>query len=351
MKLLGVGILVWIAVAWPGSNDDCPVQAAELQRFEFSQRHMGTSFRLLFYAFDDKVANAGAAAAFDRVARLNSVFSDYDSESEIMRLCSNSAAYAKDSAGVPVGDDLWQVLTASQELSRRSDGAFDITVGPLTKLWRRARRQHALPAIAELAAARTLVGYQRVELVEVNQSVRFGDSVVENSIRMDFGGIAKGYAADAALAELGRHGIQRALVDAGGDLRLGAAPPDRAGWRVAVVSTVPAGKSDLKLLLHDCGVATSGDIWQFVEVDGRRYSHIVDPRTGLGLTNRIAVTVVAADGVTADGLASAVSVLGAESGVKLLNSMPAATGRLVEMVEGAPNVVASGGFAKLPRVP
>jgi thiamine biosynthesis lipoprotein len=134
-------------------------------------------------------------------------------------------------------------------------------------------------------------------------------------------------------------------------LRLGAAPPDRAGWRVAVVSTAPAGKSDLKLLLHDCGVATSGDIWQFVEVDGRRYSHIVDPRTGLGLTNRIAVTVVAADGVTADGLASAVSVLGAESGVKLLNSMPAATGRLVEMVEGAPNVVASGGFAKLPRVP
>ena len=200
MKLLGVGILVWIAVAWPGSNDDCPVQAAELQRFEFSQRHMGTSFRLLFYAFDDKVANAGAAAAFDRVARLDSVFSDYDSESEIMRLCSNSAAYAKDSAGVPVGDDLWRVLTASQELSCRSDGAFDITVGPLTKLWRRARRQHALPAIAELAAARTLVGYQRVELVEVNQSVRFGDSVVENSVRMDFGGIAKGYAADAALA-------------------------------------------------------------------------------------------------------------------------------------------------------
>jgi thiamine biosynthesis lipoprotein len=187
--------------------------------------------------------------------------------------------------------------------------------------------------------------------VKASQSVRFADGVAENSIRMDAGGIAKGYAADAVITELGRHGIQRALVDAGGDLRLGAAPPDRAGWRVAVVSTSREGNTDVQLLLRDCGVATSGDLWQFVEVDGRRYSHIVDPRTGLGLTNRIAVTVVAANGVTADGLASAVSILGAESGTKLLNSMPAATGRIVEIVDGEPNAVAAAGFEKLRRLP
>ena len=199
MKLLRVGILIWTAVAWTGSYDDRSVQAEELRRFEFSQRHMGTEFRLLFYAVNEKVANAGAAAAFDRVAKLNAVFSDYDSDSEMMRLCSNSAAYSKDSVGVPMGDDLWQVLMATQELSRRSDGAFDITVGPLTKLWRRARRQHVLPSGAELAAARARVGHQHVELVEADQSVRFSDGVAENSIRMDAGGIAKGYAADAAL--------------------------------------------------------------------------------------------------------------------------------------------------------
>jgi thiamine biosynthesis lipoprotein len=312
---------------------------------------MGAVFRLIFYAVDEKVANEGAEAAFRRIAEQNAIFSDYDSDSEIMRLCDTPASYGKTSPGIPVSRDLWHVLMASQSLSLQSNGAFDITVGPLTKLWRRARRQHVLPADAALAAARARVGHQHVELVEARQAVRFRADIGKGRMRLDAGGIAKGYAADVALAELRRHGINRTLVDAGGDIRLGAAPPEHAGWRVGVVSTAPQAAPSFHLLLQDCGVATSGDLWQFIEIDGRRYSHIVDPRTGLGLTNRIAVTVVAADAMTADGLASTVSVLGAENGTKLLNTLPNATGRIVEIEDGQPSVVVSQGFADLRRVP
>ncbi len=358
MKRPWVGILAWVVGAgagmFAGTGPDIRLaDAEELQRFEFSQRHMGTVFRLVFYALDREVANEGAEAAFRRVAELNAIFSDYDSDSEMMRLSANPAAYGENSPGIRVSRDLWQVLTASQTLSRQSNGAFDITVGPLTKLWRRARRQHVLPATAALAAARASVGHQHVELVDTSQAVRFRGDVDESSIRMDAGGIAKGYAADAALAELRQHGIERALIDAGGDLRLGVAPPGHAGWRVGVVATTPPEQDmpSFHLLLEDCGVATSGDLWQYIEIDGRRYSHIVDPRTGLGLTNRIAVTVVAADGMTADGLASAVSVLGAEAGVQLLNTLSGATGRIVAIEDGQPVVAAANGFGDLRQVP
>ena len=313
--------IVWWGVWWAGV-----VAASEPQRHQFDRQLMGTTFRLIFYASDQYVANHAAKAAFARIAKLNDVFSDYSPESESRRLADTPAVFAI--AGVTVSVDLWRVLTVAELLSRKSEGAFDVSVGPLTKLWRRARRQQAIPKVAAIEKAMRSVSYERIQRLEKTQSIHVrGDAPV----RLDFGGIAKGYAADEAQRTLADLGIHRVLIDAGGDLCLGEPPPGKRGWNIAILlnprseycgsqnvrEVLPAAET---LVLKNCGVATSGDTWQFVEANGNRYSHIIDPRTGYGLTNRTAVTIVAANATLADGLASAVSVMGIDAGATMLES-------------------------------
>jgi len=153
-------------------------------------------------------------------------------------------------------------------------------------------------------------------------------------MRLDLGGIAKGYAADEALRVLRKSGINRALVDAGGDIALGNPPPEKPGWRIGIAPLEADGPPSQVLLLSRVAVATSGDTWQYVQIGSRRYSHLVDPRTGLGLTDHSSVTVIAPEGITADGLASAVSVLGPEKGLKLVEATPGTAAFIVRAPEG-----------------
>jgi thiamine biosynthesis lipoprotein len=271
---------------------------------------MGVLFTLVLYAPDRDTANSGFDAAYARIRQLNGVLSDYDSRSEARRLC----AAAPHSQGVQVSDDLWRMLSHAQRLSRRTDGAFDVTVGPLTKLWRRAHRRREYPPADRLAQARRAVGYRYVELDEQQRTVR----LTRPDMRLDFGGLAKGFAADEALKVLRERGLDRALVNASGDIAAGQPPPGKSGWKIGVAPLEPGGAPSRFLVLFDAAIATSGDAFQFVEIDGTRYSHIVDPRTGEGLRSRSSVSVIARDGTTADGLASAVSVLGPEKGMRLI---------------------------------
>jgi thiamine biosynthesis lipoprotein len=148
-------------------------------------------------------------------------------------------------------------------------------------------------------------------------------------MRLDLGAIAKGYATDEALAVLRRLGLPRALVNASGGISAGAPPPGRDGWRVAVAPLEPDAPPSQFLRVVNGAVATSGDTWQFVEIDGKRYSHIIDPRTGWGLTTHSSVTVLAPDGMTADGLATAVSVLGPQEGLALVEQTPGVAALIV----------------------
>jgi thiamine biosynthesis lipoprotein len=226
--------------------------------------------------------------------------SDYRPTSELMRLCAKAGGPA-----VKVSRDLLKVLLKAQEISRLSDGAFDVTVGPLVKLWREARATRKMPDESRLCSARELVGWRKLEIDAKNATVR----LKYPGMLLDLGGIAKGYACDAALRTLKRCGINRALIEMGGDIALGDPPPGKKGWLVQI----PAAQADERCSqLANCGVSTSGDAEQFVEINGRRYSHIVDPRTGLGLTHRAEVTVIAPDCTTSDCLATAASVLGPE---------------------------------------
>ncbi len=285
--------------------------ADSLSRFEFEQYEMGVSFRISLYACDSEVANNAAMAAFKRIHELNQVFSDYTADSELRQLCARSGP----GRPVRISDDLLPVIEESLRLSRESHGAFDITVGPLTKLWRRARRQELLPKKETLASAMSLVGHEKIWLNRECQTVE----LLQTGMRLDLGGIAKGRAADEALKMLRSHGIPRALVDASGDLVAGDPPPGKSGWVIDVANldpdrSVPAARVELA----NYAVATSGDAFQSVVIDGRRYSHIVNPRTGLGLSRRSSVTVIAPTGMGADSLASALSVLGTEAALTLI---------------------------------
>jgi thiamine biosynthesis lipoprotein len=288
---------------------------------------MAVPVRIVLYAPENAAATRAAEAAFSRIRQLNAILSDYDPESELRRL-SSAAAEGK---AVPVSKDLWQVLSQSQELSRRSAGAFDVTVGPAVRLWRRARRRHALPSPQRLRAARKLVGYQFVRLDSQHRAVE----LLKPGMQLDLGGIAKGYAVDEALAVLRQQGIGRALVDAGGDIVVGDPPPGKNGWRIGVTRLKADGPPSRVVLLSRAAIATSGDTWQYVEIGGRRYSHIVDPHTGLGLTDHSSVTVVAPKGILADGLASAVSVLGPKKGLELIDATPGAAALIIRAPQGS----------------
>lgn len=288
----------------------CAHIGTPLLRFEYEQPHMGTLFKITLYAPEETAARDAAAAAFFRIAELDRMLTDYDPESELMRLCREPVGKP-----VPVSKDLFDVLAQAQRVSELSDGAFDVTIGPLVRQWRRARRTGTLPDETALARARLAVGWQKVRLEHRNQTV----TLTAPNMQLDLGGIAKGYAADAALRVLRERGLPRSLVAASGDLAIGEAPPGQRGWRVRIGAIRNQDQQmDQTLVMKEAAVSTSGDAEQFVEIGGTRYSHIVDPRCGLGLRQIIQVSVVGKCATDTDAYATAICVLGEERGLALL---------------------------------
>lgn len=321
------------------------VEPPTLRRFECAETHMGTEIRLVFYAADDATAQGAAAAAFARVADLDRKLSDYDPHSELSLLGATSGSGRR----VRLSADLWHVLDAGQRLAAETDGAFDVTVGPLTKMWRSARRTKTFPPADRMAKARAAVGYRCLLLDPGSRTAE----LTRPNMRLDLGGIAMGYAAHEALAVLKRHGIASALVDASGDVVCSAAPPDEPqGWRIGIAPlTGSPGSASRSVWLRDAALTTSGDAFQYVEIDGRRFSHIVDPKTGLGLTMRSSVTVTARDGMTADSMATAVSVLGPRRGLELIAGTPGAAALIVVATADGVKEFASPDFGTGPPSP
>jgi thiamine biosynthesis lipoprotein len=295
---------------------------APLARFEFTQPQMGLPFRIVLYATNQSEADTAVRAAFACISQLNDILSDYDSDSEVSRL----SRTAGEGRAVPVSPDLWFALERSQTMAARTGGAFDPTVGPLVNLWRKARREKQLPRPDLLVEARAAVGWEKLRLDAKMQTA----TLLVPNMRLDLASVAKGYAVDEALKVLRAHGVTRALVAGAGDMAVSDPPPGRMGWRIEVAPLDAANAPPSRfVLLRRAGLGTSGDLFQRVEIDGVRYSHIVDPRTGLGLTDHSLVTVIAPDCATANTLATAASVLGPQAGLKLIEATPDAAGRIV----------------------
>ncbi len=281
---------------------------------------MGVPFRIVLYTPNETQARVASDAAFARIKELNDTLSDYDLESELSKLSRTSGQPVK------VSDDLWRVLATAQDWARKSDGALDVTVGPVVNLWRHARRLQQFPRADRLAEARTRVGYTNLVLDPGRKTALL--RVPE--MRLDLGGIAKGFAADEAMKVLRAHGIQSALVAAAGDIALGSAPPGQRGWKVEIPSLdITNAPPACFVTIANAGVSTAGDVFQRLELNGVRYSHIVDPHTGVGLTDHSLVTVIARDAMTSDALETVVSVLGPEKGLEFIKKTPRTAVRIM----------------------
>lgn len=268
--------------------------AQVLQRYEFSESHMGTEFRLIFFASSPELANKVHLDAYDRIEKANKIFSDYDVDSHASRIASFAGK-----------DTLIEVYGAMRLMMRRvmavcsfTDGIFDVTIGPLTKLWRRAFRRNEFPTEKEILEARSKVGCEHVQFTHDNKI-----KLEKEGMSLDFGGVAKGFAIDDAFRAIQKNGIRSVLIDGGGDIRVGEAPPNKDGWDIVLEN----GK---RFSLKNIAIASSGSTYKYLEKDGVKYSHIIDPRTGYGMTDPRTVTVKAATCLMADMIATTFCLAG-----------------------------------------
>lgn len=300
---------------------------------------MGTLVKITVYATDGETADKSFRAAFDRIGDLDRILSDYKPDSELNRI-----ALAAVDHPVRVSDELFTVLAASQELATATDGAFDVTQGPVIRLWREARRTSRLPDEGALREAESRSGYRKLHLDPLDRTVKLD----QPGMALDVGAIGKGYAASEALKVLDRRGIRSALVAVSGDLAFSEAPPGEHGWRIEIHPDDPVLASVPRVLeLTNAAVSTSGSSEQHLDIGGRRYSHVINPSSGMGLVDDITVTVIAPSGLDADGLDTAVSVVGPERGLALIESRPRVAALIVQRTSAGANVVMSSGFKEL----
>ena len=283
---------------------------------------MGVEARLVLYSPAESTAIEAAEAAFARIEALEQCMSDWRATSELSHLCERAGLEP-----VEVSRDLFDVLARANELSEASDGAFDVTAAPLVRLWRAARKSGALPSDADIVRARALVGWRDVVLDREHLRVQLSRA----GMRVDLGAIGKGVACEGALRVLRDHGVTSALVQMGGDLACSDAPPHSPGWSIDLATGAATSHGERIAVSNRC-VSTSGDTEQFVEIGGQHYSHVVDPRTGLGLTSRVRVIVLAPDGATADALSTAIGVLGPDAGLALVAHFEGVVARIEERI-------------------
>jgi thiamine biosynthesis lipoprotein len=313
--------------------------AAEPLRVHETRTPMGTYMAITVYAPSETAGRRAMAAAFARVEAVEAATSTYRRKSDISRLNAGAGGPA-----LTVSPHLWNPVRRALLLASETGGAFDPTVGPLVDLWKTTWRKGKAPSLEAVRAARALVDYRLVECSDESPVLR----LTRPGMRLVLSGIAKGYAVDQAIAVLRARGIAAALVDAGGDMCAYGAPPRRKSWLVGIRDPQNRGSilpNPVRLL--DGAVATSGDYEQFALIDGKRYSHILDPRTGRPVQGMTSVTVVAPDAMTADALATAASVLGPQQALALSERRPGVEMMILHEHDGKLRTVRSSGFRRL----
>jgi len=288
---------------------------------------MGTFAQITIAAKNKQQAADFFAQGFGQFEKVQRLMNDRDPNSELSRL-------GADAVGKPVSvsPELFDVLQASVHYSQMTDGAFDITVGPLTQLWRKTQQTGQLPCDERLAEAKEKIGYQKIQLDPLAKTIQ----LEQDGMKLDLGGIAKGYAVDMAIQTLRQNGVSSGMVDLGGNIRCFGAGPGRGGaWLIGVQDPRNDEKIILTLRLNDMAAATSGDYRRVAVVNGKPYSHIINPKTAQSVSELSGVTVIAASAMQADALSTAVSVLGKEKGLELLKSLPDVHAVLIAADENA----------------
>ncbi|MEJ6719882.1 MAG: FAD:protein FMN transferase [Akkermansiaceae bacterium] len=301
-------------------------------RIETQRPLMGTLFTVKTYAHDAREGYLAMEEALDLAEDFGNRATDYDPDSELNRL-------TKSPVGTPikVSDDLFQVLLLGQKLARETGGIFDPTYGPLTHLWRQTRRTKQVPSEEELAEARSRCGIAHLSFDVKTQTI----TVLQEGMQLDLGGIAKGFAADMIFDHLKKQGYSQSLVAAAGDLRIGDPPPGKKGWNIGLRTFRLTPTSSLPL--RSCAVSTSGDLHQNVIANGQKFSHLIDLRTGLGLTTRRAASVILPEAKLTDPLATAACL--SNDPKSILKHYPSASIRVIYEDQSIPPVT-TGIFSK-----
>jgi len=322
-------------LAQPSSN---PTQQAtvwnnqkDLLRFELTAPAMGSHIDFVVFAPSELQAKRAIDAGLAEIERLSKVLSNYDANSEISKLCS-----APTGQWTPLSLDLAAVLEHSRRWHKLSDGKFDITVGPLTQLWRTNRKQKQLPTAAEIAETKSRCGWNAVNLqfAANEQGLSFTNaSLSKSNMILDLSGLAVGYIVDAAFDKMAATGVRSILINAGGDIRVGDAPPGTEGWRIMIAGLGKQSPPLSMMRVSNCAVTTSGDLNQYIEVEGRRYSHFIEPQSGEPIERRQSVTALAATTVDADAGATALAILGSHRAWELFQEMPLQCAMIMETAQ------------------
>lgn len=253
----------------------------------YTEPQLGTVIQLLLYSDNKEQTGALAVQCFDRVKELDSILSDYKKDSELNQLCSKEIGVAHE-----VSNDLFAVLAVAQKVSEQSAGAFDVTVGSSSKQWRESKTNFAERDVC----------YTDLVLDAKRQKVTF-----KKALSLDLGGIGKGYIADQLMALIQATGVQSAAVSIGGETLLADAPPGKKGWKVGIEN--PEKQIVGALMIENAAISTSGDSYQFFELDGKRHAHLIDPKLNRSKQNRLNVVTIAPSATQADAWATALRIL------------------------------------------
>jgi len=317
LTILPTVAVLLATVVFPGCSRSAPLADVSVTRAKMGN----VPVTIRTFGPDEKTCNEAIEAAFKRIDELNAMLSDYVDGSDVSRI--NKAA-----GGDPqrVSSETLSVVKFAKGWWKKTSGAFDPTIRPALILWRIASRDDEMPADEDVEAERELIGADKIEIDEAEHTVR----LAKEGMSLDLGGIAKGYIVDQAIAVLREHGIRSATVDAGGDIYLLGCKPAQAGkpggesWSVGVENPPPRDEPySIVLNVTDAAVATSGGYRRNLYIEDKRYSHIIDPRTGRPAEHVASATVIAPDLTTADALATALCVLGPDDGIKIIDNLDA----------------------------
>ena len=330
-NLLSVSYVLW-TLLFSSILFQNTAHAVSLGRYQGARRCMGVTWTVTVFTETLTEAETVITAALNEVTRLEKVLSDYQPNSELCQL----SALAPTKVPKQVSKDLWEVLVQAVAWRDRSRGAFDPTVGVVTDLWRKARQTGHMPSAKELKGVMRSAGPEALRLDDAQRV-----SLLEPNMRLDLGGIGMGFTIDKALQVVKKNGVSTAMIDASGDIGVIGKPPHSEGWRIEIDALgQKSNKNDrpfqkrFAIMLEDASVTTSGDAFQAVEIGGTRYSHIVDPRTGLGVIGSTGVTVIASDATTADAVATTLSVLGPDVGCQFVDKIEGCAARFIWEEDG-----------------
>ena len=297
-------------------------------RYEETKFLMGTEVNIIVVGSNRAVIRSAARAGFKEISRIEDIMSAYKPDSE---LCSLNKTGEQE-----ISRELLYVIDKARYTSVLSNGAFDITCKPLIDLWHNAEKTNEVPDTQNILDVLSVVGYRNISIK--NNNVKFNKA----GMKIDLGGLAKGYAVDMAMDLIRKHDIKGALVDAGGDIRAIGKQEDGKLWEIGIKHPRERNRIIGLINLENSAVATSGDYERFFMLNGKRYSHIIDPRTGYPKDNQIiSVSVLSSDCLTCDSLATALTVLGEKRGIELIEKLKGVEALIITIKDGNLNLIKS----------